>query len=475
MGFQTRILLSMLLVIVLSLTGTMFVAWQFANNQEEAYNAQRLTRKESSVQRSLEYTLNRLPYSLTTVEIPRIFSDRICELADVHGMDIALYGPSGSLLTQSTLMQGDGAAIQLNQDLLGALEGSSDRVKGMDFGPYINVYWNVEDGRANTIGIAGVRYEKRTLEEGDFRAFWSQLAPLYIVLLIGAALIAAVLSSGLVRNLRMISSRMRELNPGSKQSPIAYHRQDAIGELVTEYNTLLEQLHEAVEALAKREREGAWRMMAMQVAHEIKNPLTPIKLGAQQLERAWNDEKPDFGERLKRHCEVVVQQIDVLAEIAQDFSALAAIGMDALERVDVCEVLHESAAMYRSSNANITWTFEGLDGEHEIQATRSHLLRVFNNLISNAVDAVSEEENPRILLSLYQTSSELEVVVEDNGEGIPEERLEKLFEPRFTSKRSGTGLGLTIAKSIVDQLDGSIEVSSEPGVGATFRVFFTRY
>ena len=474
MGFQTRILLSMLLVIVLSLTGTMFVAWQFANNQEEAYNAQRLTRKESSVQRSLEYTLNRLPYSLTTAEIPRIFSDRICELSDVHGMDIALYGPSGSLLTQSTLMQGEGAAIQLNQDLLVALEGSSVRVKGMDFGPFINVYWNVEDGRGNAIGIAGVRYQKRTLEEGDFRAFWSQLAPLYVVLLIGAALIAAVLSSGLVRNLRMISDRMRELDPGSKQSPIAYHRQDAIGELVTEYNTLLEQLHEAVEALAKREREGAWRMMAMQVAHEIKNPLTPIKLGAQQLERAWNDEKADFGERLKRHCEVVVQQIDVLAEIAQDFSALAAIGMDELERVDVCAVVHESAAMYRSSNANITWTFEGLDGKHEIQATRSHLLRVFNNLISNAVDAVSEEAVPRISLSLNQTSSELEVVVQDNGEGISEERFKKVFEPRFTSKRSGTGLGLTIAKSIVDQLNGSIEVSSKPGRGATFCVFFTR-
>ena len=389
-------------------------------------------------------------------------------------MDIALYGPSGSLLTQSTLMQGDGAAIQLNQDLLGALKGSSDRVKGMDFGPYINVYWNVEDGRANNIGIAGVRYEKRTLEEGDFRAFWSQLAPLYVVLLIGAALIAALLSSGLVRNLRMISDRMRELDPGSKQSPIAYHRQDAIGELVAEYNTLLEQLHEAVEALAKREREGAWRLMAMQVAHEIKNPLTPIKLGAQQLERAWNDEKSDFGERLKRHCVVVVQQIDVLAEIAQDFSALAAIGMDELERVDVCAVLQESAAMYRSSSANITWTFQGLDGEHEIQATRSHLLRVFNNLISNAVDAVSEEAVPRISLSLNQTASGLEVLIQDNGEGIPKERLKKVFEPRFTSKSSGTGLGLTIAKSIVDQLDGRIEVSSKPGLGATFRVFFKR-
>ena len=177
---------------------------------------------------------------------------------------------------------------------------------------------------------------------------------------------------------------------------------------------------------------------------------------------------------MKRHCVVVVQQIDVLAEIAQDFSALAAIGMDELERVDVCAVLQESAAMYRSSSANITWTFQGLDGEHEIQATRSHLLRVFNNLISNAVDAVSEEAVPRISLSLNQTASGLEVLIQDNGEGIPKERLKKVFEPRFTSKRSGTGLGLTIAKSIVDQLDGRIEVSSKPGLGATFRVFFKR-
>ena len=130
--------------------------------------------------------------------------------------------------------------------------------------------------------------------------------------------------------------------------------------------------------------------------------------------------------------------------------------------------------MYRSSSANITWTFQGLDGEHEIQATRSHLLRVFNNLISNAVDAVSEEAVPRILLSLNQTASGLEVLIQDNGEGIPKERLKKVFEPRFTSKSGGTGLGLTIAKSIVDQLDGRIEVSSKPGFGATFRVFFKR-
>ena len=474
MGFQTRILLSMLLVIVLSLTGTMFVAWQFASNQEESYNAQRLMRKEFAVQRSLEYTLDRLPYSIATSDIPRVFSDRICELADIHGMDIALYDPNGLLLTQSTLHAGAGSMIELDKQVLSVLMGSDVRVKGEDFGPFVNVYWNVSSDREQQLGIAGVRYQRRTLEEGDFKAFWSQLAPLYVVLLIGAALIAAVLSRGLVKSLRMIGNRMRDLEPGSEQLPIEYHRQDAIGELVKEYNALLTQLQSAVEALAKREREGAWRMMAMQVAHEIKNPLTPIKLGTQQLQRAWNDDKPDFDVRLKKHCEVVIQQIDVLTEIAQDFSSLAAIGLDKLEPVDVCEVLMESASLYRSANSSIEWDFNGFDGKHEIPATRSHLLRVFNNLILNAVEAVRNVQSPRIDLSVINTGSSLQINVNDNGPGIPADQFEKVFEPRFTTKGSGTGLGLTIARSIIDQLNGRLEVDSDSSIGAQFRVFFTR-
>lgn len=474
MGFQTRILLSMLLVIVLSLTGTMFVAWQFASNQEELYNAQRLTRKESAVQRSLDYTLSRLPYSVTTREIPRIFSDRICELADIHGMDIALYDLEGSMMTESTLQEIDGASVQLDPELLGSLDNSTARVKGVDYGRYVNVYWSVKNDRGAAIGIAGVRYQRRTLEEGDFKAFWSQLAPLYVALLIGAALIAALLSRGLVTNLRMIRDRMRDLEPGSEQVPIEYHRQDAIGELVMEYNALLKQLQVAVEALAKREREGAWRLMAMQVAHEIKNPLTPIKLGTQQLQRAWSDDQPDFDARLKRHCEVVIQQIDVLTEIAHDFSSLAAIGLDKLEPVDICEVLMESASLYRSANTSIDWELNGLDERHEIPATRSHLLRVFNNLISNAVDAVGQSENPSIVLTVVKSGSLLQIDVTDNGHGISADQMELIFEPRFTTKGSGTGLGLTITQSIIDQLNGRLEVDSDSNVGTQFRVLFTQ-
>jgi signal transduction histidine kinase len=473
MGFQTRILLSMLLVIVLALAGTMYVAWDFAGDQEEAYNARRLVRKEASVERSLNYTLDRLPDSLRTEDIPNAFSDRICELADIHGMDIALYRPNGRLLTQSTLTDDTGANIKLPEDVLAELDAADERIQGGSEGGVVNVYWNVKDREGDALGIVGVRYEKRALEAGDFKAFWSQLAPLYIVLFLGGAILAAILSNGLVRHLRLIRDRMRELEPGVQQTPIEYDRSDAIGELVDQYNALLKQLQAAVEELAKREREGAWRMMAMQVAHEIKNPLTPIKLGAQQLERAWVDKREDFDERLRRYTRVVVEQIDILAEISQDFSMLAAVGLDKLEEVNWAQATKEVAALYQQSNPQIEWCTSIPDVPVVIEGSKAHLTRAMNNLITNAIDAVANEPHPSITLGLeVSPEGKAFLTVEDNGIGIPEDRQTEIFQPHFTSKEKGTGLGLFITDSIVRQLNGRITLRSFPGQGSVFGMEF---
>mgnify|MGYP000114686507 FL=1 len=463
----------MLLVIVLSLTGTMYVAWQFATEQEEAYNTQRLIRKEAAVQRSLEYTLDRLPHTFQTKDIPVAFSDRICELADIHGMDIALYHPSGRLLTQSSLNDDVGAEISLTVDVLKALSASDERIQGTNYGAAVKVYWNVRDQQNLILGIVAVRYERRALESGGFRAFWSQLAPLYVVLFLGGMIVAAILSNGLVKNLRIIRDRMRELDPQEAQTPIAYTRRDAIGELVDQYNELLKHLEVTVEELAKKERDGAWRIMAMQVAHEIKNPLTPIKLGAQHLERAWADNRPDFEERLKRHCRVVTEQIDVLSDIAQDFSMLAAVGLSEMESIDAVSALRESVAMYEAAAPNVKWDCDGISTESLwMKGSRPHLLRAFNNVLSNAVDAVEKEPQPMITVSAYNEGNQLIVCVEDNGMGMTQEHQSSIFQPRFTSKKKGTGLGLTITQSIVNQMNGSISVSSVHEVGTVFTVSF---
>jgi signal transduction histidine kinase len=475
MGFQTRILFSMLLVIVLALAGTMYVAWDFAGDQEEAYNERRLVRKEASVERSLNYTLDRLPDSLQTADIPSVFSDRICELADIHGMDIALYQPDGRLLTQSTLTDDAGSEIQLSDDVLAALAGSEERIQGRPDKHIVNVYWNVRGREEAPLGIVGVRYEKRALEAGDFRAFWSQLAPLYIVLFLGGAILAAILSNGLVRHLRLIRDRMRELEPGVEQSPIEYNRADAIGELVDQYNALLMQLQDAVQELAKREREGAWRMMAMQVAHEIKNPLTPIKLGAQQLERAWTDQRDDFDDRLKRFTRVVVEQIDILAEISQDFSVLAAVGMEQVQVIDVKEVLKKVVELYQHAHPSVTLMLDVPAVPAMVRASKQHLTRALNNLVSNALDATKEHNAPKITGSIELLDGEVRIRVQDNGVGIAPDRLNDIFQPRFTSKKHGTGLGLTITQSVVHQLGGRIAVESELGKGTIFTLSFPAY
>ena len=463
----------MLLVIVLALAGTMYVAWDFAGDQEEAYNARRLVRKEASVERSLNYTLDRLPDSLRTEDIPNAFSNRICELADIHGMDIALYRPNGRLLTQSTLTDDFGASIQLPVNVLAELDASDERIQGWAEGGVVNVYWNVKDGEGDALGIVSVRYEKRALEAGDFKAFWSQLAPLYIVLFVAGAILAAILSNGLVRHLRLIRDRMRDLEPGVQQTPIEYDRSDAIGELVDQYNALLKQLQAAIEELAKREREGAWRMMAMQVAHEIKNPLTPIKLGAQQLERAWVDKKDDFDERLRRYTRVVVEQIDILAEISQDFSMLAAIGLETLEDVNWAEATKEVAALYQQSNPQIQWRVSIPDVPVIIEGSKAHLTRAMNNLITNAIDAVANEPDPSIVIRLeVSPGGKAFLIVQDNGIGIPEDRRTEIFQPHFTSKEKGTGLGLYITDSIVRQLNGRITLRSFPSQGSVFGLEF---
>ena len=306
--------------------------------------------------------------------------------------------------------------------------------------------------------------------------FGAQLAPLYVVLVVGwNAILAAILSNGLVRHLRLIRDRMRELDPPEHAAPTncVFNRSDAIGELVDQYNALLKQLQTTVEELAKKEREGAWRMMAMQVAHEIKNPLTPIKLGAQQLERAWSDERPDFEERLKRHCRVVTEQIDVLSEIAQDFSMLAAVGLSEMESIDVAAVLRESVAMYEAAAPKVEWNDEGMvDEALWMQGSKPHLLRAFNNVLSNAVDAVEGVAEGMISVSASCEGPRIIVRIKDNGVGIKEEDQGSIFEPRFTLKKTGTGLGLTITQSIVNQMNGTIKVSSEHDFGTTLTLSF---
>ena len=278
-------------------------------------------------------------------------------------------------------------------------------------------------------------------------------------------LIGYFIIQSITRPLKILREEMAEVDPLKTTKPIDYKWKDEIGELVIQYNKLLEKLRVSIEERAKFEREGAWKEMAQQVAHEIKNPLTPLRLGIQQLEKSWNDDAPDFSERLNKFSITAIDQIDILSGIASDFALLAEVRKPQLEKVSLLSAVKTSIGLY--DNRMITLSSE----EVSVKGDSSRLVRVFNNLISNAIDASSHEENAQAIhVKVFEDGEYGVVEVRDFGVGIPEEKLNRIFEPHFTTKTHGQGLGLAMVKKIIEQASGEVSVVSVPQDGSTFTV-----
>src|SRR6185369_1960010 len=249
------------------------------------------------------------------------------------------------------------------------------------------------------------------------------------------------------RSFSIIGDKMREVNLGKMNEEVVWNRNDEIGELVKEFNKMVSKLGESAAVLARSEREGAWREMARQVAHEIKNPLTPMKLSIQYLQKAILNNSPDVKELTAKVANTLVEQIDHLSKIAFDFSQFANIGNTQVELFDMHEVIKSLKELYqRGQQVEINW--EAIPDKVMLRADKTQMNRLFTNLFQNAVEAC----------------------VKDHGEGIPSSMQSKIFAPNFTTKSSGTGLGLAMCKSIVEQAHGKIWFETQLGEGTTFHI-----
>jgi nitrogen fixation/metabolism regulation signal transduction histidine kinase len=250
---------------------------------------------------------------------------------------------------------------------------------------------------------------------------------------------------------------------------IDWKRNDEIGELVNEYNKMVGKLDESATALAKSEREGAWREMARQVAHEIKNPLTPMKLSLQYLQKSISNNADNVQELTRNVAQTLVEQIDHLNQIAGEFSQFANIGNPRNEVFDLHEVLYLVTQLYRV-NDRVHLDCTPLPGQVLINADRTHINRLFTNLIQNAIQAVPEDKIAVIEVEEELRGDKILVKVKDNGLGIANDMRSKIFTPNFTTKTSGTGLGLAMCKGIVEQAKGEIWFETRTGEGSTFFV-----
>jgi nitrogen fixation/metabolism regulation signal transduction histidine kinase len=249
---------------------------------------------------------------------------------------------------------------------------------------------------------------------------------------------------------------------GKEQTPILYKGDDEIGVLVREYNTKLLELQESSEKLARTEREMAWREMAKQVAHEIKNPLTPMKLRIQHFQRSFDPNADDADDRIAQFSDSLIEQIDALTNIANAFSNFAKMPKSQFEKVDLVRIVRSVVDTF-SAEEHVTINAEIAVDHAYIMADKELMLRVFNNLIKNAIQAIPMNNAGLIEIQLKEEDKKVVIAVRDNGMGISEEMKDKIFVPNFTTKSTGTGLGLAMVKQIIESHDGQISFESEPG------------
>lgn len=438
-------------------------------------NTDKLIKKQQTVLSSVEYIIEEGKI-LSAEDLPNSISTEVARLAEIHNIDINLFDLNGNLIVSSQpSVFGNGlVSKKINPLALHHILSLNEEryIQSEQIGnlAFQSVYVPLRLGNGDKIALLNLPYfaQEETLRS-ELSKLMVTLVNVYVLLLIISIFIAILVSRSITRPLAKISNKLSSINLESKNEEIEWKSDDEIGALVKEYNKMIRQIEESALALAQSERESAWREMARQIAHEIKNPLTPMKLGIQHLQRALK-EKPDrVPELAEKVSKTLIEQIDNLSEIATAFSSFAKMPTANKENVNLIEILQNVVNLFeQGENTNIV--FQPYIPQAWVFADKNQLLSVFNNLVKNAQQATEDKEDKKIEILISLKENKYIVEVKDNGVGISAEMFSKVFVPNFTTKSSGTGLGLAISKQIIENNKGSIWFESEENIGTSFFV-----
>lgn len=473
---RTRIYLSMLAILALAFLVTGIVAIYSDIEQNKAFKQEALERKEKSVRASLDYFLIHEGGHMSPDSVAYKFADKICELADVHQMFIGLFDLRGEYLISNNSAYLDSLNIPdvVPQPILKSIQNGYDKkllFEEYQHEGYTLAYWLFSDIDGHPIAIIAMDYSNADEESKDVKDFLLGVSGSYLILFFVAAVIAFILSRYITRSLRTIAQRMKSTDLSQNFEPLHWEYQDEIGNLVVEYNKMLTVLKISADQLAEKEREGAWREMAQQIAHDIKNPLTPMRLRVQHLKRQFdNEDKAQFQSHLLVFIQTMTEQIDALANIANTFSQLARTETLEMEKISPEIFFQSLTTFYKDEDCSIDVFVS--NPNVSISANHNALHRIATNLITNAIQAKKDGVNVNIDINIAQHFGKVFVVIQDNGQGIPESMMGQLFQPKFTTKKTGSGLGLATAKALMEKMNGQILCKSRDQIGTRFYLVF---
>jgi signal transduction histidine kinase len=451
-----------------------FLTYQhFMDNARETENSAFDYRAEA-LQNNLEAPfLNKIDSSSNPIDL----TTSLQKITSSLNIDAHFFSAKGELLfsTQEDLVLMGILPSRMNVDARDVLTKTNlptvDAQEQAGGNKYITQYRPCRNGKGELLGFLSVpRPSGKNAIGSEVSDFIGMLASLYVFLLLIAFVITYFLSRSIIRPLSLLSEKVQELKLEDKNAPLEYagDAQDEISELIGQYNSMVDKLEVSKVQLVRLEREGAWREMAKQVAHDIKNPLTTMKLSMQQLERVSNNPE-QAAAYLRKAITRLIEQIDSLAQIASEFSMFANLDIRNKNDVVINEVV-ESVHDLFSEQKNVQLELKLPKEIYHILGDKNHLIRVFNNLVINAIQSIPSDREGHIRVSLFRQDKLSVIKISDNGGGIPPEIGERVFEPNFTTKTSGSGLGLAICKKIIEAHDGNIRFETRENEGTDFFV-----
>jgi two-component system, NtrC family, nitrogen regulation sensor histidine kinase NtrY len=470
-------------IISVVLISHLFVATGTIYYNIKEYGARHQTDLQEKIKSISEEIKDRLAYTnAINPELQQWLYSELNKLSNVFRTDINIYDLSGELLATSRPEIFD-KGVTSNRMNSKAFYELSERSQIKYFQPeeigtlsYLSAYEPIINNRGDYLGYLNLPYFTREddLKQG-ISTFIVAFINLYLILFLASVIIAVFLSNKITHPLSLIREKLRGIQLGKKNEHINYQAEDEIGALVREYNHKVDDLVESAELLARSERESAWREMAKQIAHEIKNPLTPMKLNIQYLQRAKEEGNEHYDDFFKRVTKNLIEQIDTLSGIATEFSNFAQIPKARNEEFNLLEVIQNVCSLFEP-NQNLHFTLEmyGLE-EVLVFIDKEQFSRAFLNLVKNGIQSIPTDQKGEIKITVETNQSVALIKVSDNGTGISQEAQENLFQPNFTTKTSGMGLGLSIVKNIVANFGGKIWYTTEIDEGTTFYVEIPLY
>lgn len=387
--------------------------------------------------------------------------------------DLHVYSLEGELLASSSPQLFDGGILSRSMSVNKPFF-SDDHIalcyEQIQNQPYLIAYLPFHNGAFVPIGYIAVPYFlSEQTRNAEVQALLMRLVPAYLIALILSLVFSYLATRSITSPITMLTDKMRRFEMGAKENHIDYPYHDELGALVERYNILVDQVEESAEKLANAEREGAWRTMARQIAHEINNPLTPMKLSVQKLQLKYGTDQ--FDAYFEKTTKMLIAEIDNLAHIAQSFSTFAKQPEVVTTEVDVAEKLSNVITLQRENDEQIPVRYVGPDSGVIVRADKEQISQVFVNIIRNALQA--SPTDIIVVLNAAFSDREVQISISDDGTGIPENIQPRIFRPNFTTKSNGNGLGLAISKHIVEASGGRIDFETSPK-GTTFFVYLRK-